>query len=160
MTVGIACPVIGCGDDNGIDIFAIQDMAEVGSAEFGLLRNGIKHFFLRLGDVRGVHVAQRHAFGILDGQAIGEIRPPHSAAADEAHADAVIGADDALSGSRGCSGGRVRSGQSPTGCQARRGPQKMAAAGRTHLCLLDPRLEDSKARGNLNMATASSPRKS
>jgi hypothetical protein len=92
-------PVVGSGDDHGLDVRVFEQPAEIRVA-FGV------GAALRLGvfDAWAIHVAHGRQGGVRELLKIGDVAQPDQAAADEADLHAVIGAQNAHVGGGGRDG--------------------------------------------------------
>ena len=107
-------PVVGRGDDHGVDVLAVEHAAKVlvpGHLSGELLphlrcplANGVDHLLAHQGAVPGqvrlVDIAQSHDVHVILGHEALEQLAPAIAHADEADPDLLIGAADRVQGGR------------------------------------------------------------
>ena len=88
-------PVVGSGDDDCIDIRAIQNAPEVAGHESGRLAEVAPDQLTDLGALGIIHVAKRDALRART-QHVAEVASAHASTADQAYPDATIGAGDPI----------------------------------------------------------------
>jgi len=93
--------VIGGGDDDSVEVVAVDDFSEVLGGELDFLTGFGDDFGVGAIDLRLVDVAEADGLDVLDAEEVGEVVAAHAAAADQGDADAVISAEDAGGGGGG-----------------------------------------------------------
>jgi hypothetical protein len=100
MTVSRQVPVIGRGHADGLDIFVLVHLAEVGVA----LALGFSEILKPFLKARLVDVAEGGQFDVLHLLEVAGVLLADEAESDQPDADAVVGSEDAAVG--GCGDGR------------------------------------------------------
>ena len=117
---GLLVPMVGCGDDDGVDVFAGEDLAVVAGGEEIVPRRAAPELF-GAGEAAVVAVGYGYEFDAWDAERGGGVALALDACADESELDVIVrrclgGSEGLKPGGCGCESGGLEKGTAIQGC--------------------------------------------